>query len=561
MHTGINTGLVVARRSDARAGDYALTGDTVNTAARLRSLAGAGRSARQRRHLAAGVRPLRGRALRRRSRSRARSGRSSPTASAASGRRRPGRRPAGRPGRGAARLRAPSPRPAPSGSAAASSSSAAIPGVGKSRLVAEFVASARDARLFLPRAPRCSTSARRPAGTRSAAWRAACSASPARPTRPRAAQAIERAAADPADRRRPPALPLRPARRRAAGRAARARRGDEHARPASRARCTPCASWRAARRASAPLLLLVEDIHWADAWTLERLAALALLAARQPLLLVMTTRFAGDPTAGAWRTVAARRAAARHRPRPADRRGRAPAGRCARRRCRPRWSPAASSAPKATRSSCCSSCSTPARRRSRACRARSRRSSTRAWTGSRATTRSALQAAAVLGQRFALEALRHLLEQPGYDCRAAGRELPRPPRRQRAHVLPRADPRRRLRIAAAQAAARACTPAPPSGSRRATPCSPPSTSTAPRIRAPPRPTWRPAQRVAAQFRHGAALALVERGLALAADAGARFALLMARGRLLLELGRSAEAIEACRAALEAAANAGERRGR
>jgi hypothetical protein len=36
---GINTGLVVARRSDARAGDDALTGDTVNTAARLRGLA------------------------------------------------------------------------------------------------------------------------------------------------------------------------------------------------------------------------------------------------------------------------------------------------------------------------------------------------------------------------------------------------------------------------------------------------------------------------------------------------------------------------------------------
>ena len=39
MHTGIATGLVVARRSDARAGDFALTGDTVNTAARLRSAA------------------------------------------------------------------------------------------------------------------------------------------------------------------------------------------------------------------------------------------------------------------------------------------------------------------------------------------------------------------------------------------------------------------------------------------------------------------------------------------------------------------------------------------
>ena len=41
MHTGIATGLVVARKSDARAGDFALTGDAVNTAARLRSAAAA----------------------------------------------------------------------------------------------------------------------------------------------------------------------------------------------------------------------------------------------------------------------------------------------------------------------------------------------------------------------------------------------------------------------------------------------------------------------------------------------------------------------------------------
>jgi len=39
MHTGIATGLVVARRSDHRAGDFVLTGDAVNTAARLRSAA------------------------------------------------------------------------------------------------------------------------------------------------------------------------------------------------------------------------------------------------------------------------------------------------------------------------------------------------------------------------------------------------------------------------------------------------------------------------------------------------------------------------------------------
>ena len=52
----------------------------------------------------------------------------------------------------------------------------------------------------------------------------------------------------------------------------------------------------------APTLLLVEDIHLADAWTLRQLAALAALTARQPLLIVMSTRFAGDPSIGEWRS-------------------------------------------------------------------------------------------------------------------------------------------------------------------------------------------------------------------------------------------------------------------
>ncbi len=50
----------------------------------------------------------------------------------------------------------------------------------------------------------------------------------------------------------------------------------------------------AARRR--PLLLLVEDVHWADAATLERIAALAGVPADGPLLLVLTTRIDGDPT-------------------------------------------------------------------------------------------------------------------------------------------------------------------------------------------------------------------------------------------------------------------------
>lgn len=40
MHSGIHSGLVVARRTESHAGRYTLTGDTVNTAARLLTLAG-----------------------------------------------------------------------------------------------------------------------------------------------------------------------------------------------------------------------------------------------------------------------------------------------------------------------------------------------------------------------------------------------------------------------------------------------------------------------------------------------------------------------------------------
>lgn len=58
----------------------------------------------------------------------------------------------------------------------------------------------------------------------------------------------------------------------------------------------------AARRR--PLLLLVEDVHWADAATLERIAALARITADGPLLLVLTTRIDGDPTRTALRDMA-----------------------------------------------------------------------------------------------------------------------------------------------------------------------------------------------------------------------------------------------------------------
>ena len=51
-----------------------------------------------------------------------------------------------------------------------------------------------------------------------------------------------------------------------------------------------------------PLLLLVEDLHWADRLTLEHLATLTETVAGCPALLVMTTRMEGDPLDQAWRS-------------------------------------------------------------------------------------------------------------------------------------------------------------------------------------------------------------------------------------------------------------------
>ncbi len=50
-----------------------------------------------------------------------------------------------------------------------------------------------------------------------------------------------------------------------------------------------------------PVLIAVEDIHWADSGTLAHLADLAAGTASAPILLVMTTRIEGDPIDGNWR--------------------------------------------------------------------------------------------------------------------------------------------------------------------------------------------------------------------------------------------------------------------
>ncbi|MBT3929456.1 MAG: AAA family ATPase [Rhodospirillaceae bacterium] len=53
--------------------------------------------------------------------------------------------------------------------------------------------------------------------------------------------------------------------------------------------------------AKAPILLIVEDAHWADADVRERLATLATRIAELPVLLIVTTRIENDPFDAAWR--------------------------------------------------------------------------------------------------------------------------------------------------------------------------------------------------------------------------------------------------------------------
>jgi tetratricopeptide (TPR) repeat protein len=60
------------------------------------------------------------------------------------------------------------------------------------------------------------------------------------------------------------------------------------------------------RRAAAqrPILLAVEDIHWAAPITLQQLAGLCRVAAECPAILLLTSRIEGDPLDQAWRAAA-----------------------------------------------------------------------------------------------------------------------------------------------------------------------------------------------------------------------------------------------------------------
>ena len=53
--------------------------------------------------------------------------------------------------------------------------------------------------------------------------------------------------------------------------------------------------------ARAPILVVIEDLHWADSPTLDHLSRMAKLTAEAPVVLVMTSRIEGDPLDTLWR--------------------------------------------------------------------------------------------------------------------------------------------------------------------------------------------------------------------------------------------------------------------
>jgi len=552
MHTGASTGLVVVRRSDARAGQFTVTGDTVNTAARLRSLAADDEvvvSAETWREVSALFDAEPGDAVSVKGKQqpvvpyRIRGARS--------------RAEAGRPFVG--RIEEVQQFETLMRSCRELKRGRVIivrgdPGIGKTRLLREFQSRAaasgfachsalvldfgaetgRDAVRSLARGLLGLGSDADEAARRTAASRACAEGMTAAENEMFVCVLL--------DIEPPPAQRAIYA---ALSREARARG----------VRDTMCDLVRQAS-SRGPLLLLVEDVHWADELTLDRLAAVAALTQTQPLLLIASTRFENDPTAGPWRSAlhAVPTMGINLVPfsaEEAERLAKSFAGMADAlvRECvqRAAGNPLfleqlLLNADEAGQASLPGSIQSLVHAR---------------LDRLDPADKQAVQAAAVLGQRFSLDALRHLIEAPDYDCGTlVAHFLVRPEesgflfshalihdgvyesllRARRRQLHARAAQRFESNdpVLAAEHWDRAEDPRAPFAYLAAT------------------------EFEARHFRYEHARSLAERGLQLAAEGAPRCALLMAQGGLLLELGRITESIDAYHAALDAATDDAER---
>lgn len=307
-----------------------------------------------------------------------------------------------------------------------------------------------------------------------------------------------------------------------------------------------------------PLLLVVEDLHWADRPTLALLAALVGAVSRCPAILVATSRVEGDPLDPAWWADASVNEPLTIELRPLDdAEARALAG-------------SFLAANAAWAEHCVERAAGNPLFLEQLLRHAEEGLETAAVPGSVQSLvqarldrldpadRSALQAAAVLGQRFDLETLRHVLGQPGCGVdRLVGHALIRPQGEGWflfAHALVRdavydsllKSRRRDLHRRAAgwyhgrDAALKA---------EHLDRADDPAAAYA---------YLAAAQAQAADHRHELALRLAERGLDLAADRADRFALACLRADALHDLGQMPTALAAYADALAAASDDTER---
>jgi class 3 adenylate cyclase/tetratricopeptide (TPR) repeat protein len=305
-----------------------------------------------------------------------------------------------------------------------------------------------------------------------------------------------------------------------------------------------------------PLLLVVEDVHWADPLTLESLATLTQTVAHCPALLVMTSRIEGDPLDQAWRSQTAGSALMTIDLGPL----------------RPQEATALAAGYFDATTEFAKRCVERAAGNPLFLEQLLRHAGQSAAAGVPGSVQSlvqarmdqlapadkhALQAAAIFGQRFAPDALCHLIENADYACTGlVQRFLVRPVGDDFlfAHALIRdavydsllKARRRELHRRAAEWFAGRDLVLRAEHLDRA---EDPEASLA---------YLEAARAQAADYRYERARGLTERGLALAADPAARFALTCLHGEILHDLGAMAEARVAYERALEAARDDRER---
>jgi class 3 adenylate cyclase/tetratricopeptide (TPR) repeat protein len=301
-----------------------------------------------------------------------------------------------------------------------------------------------------------------------------------------------------------------------------------------------------------PLLLVVEDVHWADRPTLDHLAGLAQTVVTAPALLVMTSRVEGDPLDQAWRASlggsplltidlgplrakeAEALAAAYHE-----------ASREFARRCLERAAGNPLFLDQLLRH---------AEERAEGGVPGSVQSLVQARMDQlEPADKQALLAAAVFGQRFSLDGLRYLIDRPDYACAALVEQVL--VRHEGdgflfAHALIR-DAAYDTLLKASRRALHRRAAAWFDGQDPALHAEHLDRAEDP---AAPAAYFAAASAQAALYRYEQALALVERGLAIAREEADRFALTCLQGELWHDLGAMAPSRRAYEAALSAAAD-------